>query len=409
MTPPEAPPRLAQVEQADGVICAPDPTGAVLRWPARLPLVIGAFTISVIVVLAFQRHEFTSPNWGLAVLVAVAVPWFLDMFGLPPMGKETRFRYPVLVAWSAVVIAGVWALGSWYYVTIDFAPFLLVMLIGEMTSTAGGRFGAVVLAICVAGMLYSTTVQHRSGNLIWVFGFAIGWMGGLAFRTQTRIATELVEAQEQLAEQAKEEERRHLAREIHDLIAHSLAVSMLHLSGARLALAAGDTDEATAALGDAEAAGRAAMAEIHRTVGLLGSATDGAAPPTPSAADLPELIDGFRRAGLDVRLRLDGSLGAVPLAPGLTAYRLVQESLSNAVKHVPGSPVDLCVSVDEHEMAIRAVNSVVAAVPGGPPGGNGLRGMAERVALLGGTVAAGNGGGTWKVNADIPWSEPEPA
>ena len=317
MTPPEAPPRLAQVEQADGVICAPDPTGAVLRWPARLPLVIGAFTISVIVVLAFQRHEFTSPNWGLAVLVAVAVPWFLDMFGLPPMGKETRFRYPVLVAWSAVVIAGVWALGSWYYVTIDFAPFLLVMLIGEMTSTAGGRFGAVVLAICVAGMLYSTTVQHRSGNLIWVFGFAIGWMGGLAFRTQTRIATELVEAQEQLAEQAKEEERRHLAREIHDLIAHSLAVSMLHLSGARLALAAGDTDEATAALGDAEAAGRAAMAEIHRTVGLLGSATDGAAPPTPSAADLPELIDGFRRAGLDVRLRLDGSLGAVPLAPGL--------------------------------------------------------------------------------------------
>jgi signal transduction histidine kinase len=179
---------------------------------------------------------------------------------------------------------------------------------------------------------------------------------------------------------------------------------MLHLSGARLALAAGDTDEATAALADAEAAGRSAMAEIHRSVGLLGHG-DGTDPPTPCAADLPELVDGFRRAGLDVRFCLDGDLAAVPLASGLTAYRLVQESLSNAVKHAPGAAVELNIRVDSDELTIRAVNAVMAATPRASSGGNGVRGMAERAALLGGTVVAGNGDGTWKVDAHIPWSQ----
>jgi signal transduction histidine kinase len=389
------------VEVAEGVICARDPTGAELRWPARLPLVIGGFVVSVVIMLALERHEFTSPNWGLLVLVAITIPWALDMFDLHLFGAEARFSYPLLVAWCAVVLVGVWSLGDWYRVTVDFAPFLIVLLIGEMTATAGPRFGAGVLVVGIVGVV--ADIGQLGTNLIWIFAFVIGWLGGLAYRSQTLIATELFEAQSRLAAQAKEEERRHLAREIHDLIAHSLAVSMLHLSGARLALSAGDTDEAIAALADAEAAGRSAMAEIHRSVGLLGN-SDGTAPPTPCAADLPELVDGFRRAGLDVRVCLDGDLAAVPLAPGLTAYRLVQESLSNAVKHAPGASVELLVRVDSDEVTIHAVNAVVTAAPRGPSGGNGVRGMAERAALLGGTVVAGNGDGTWKVDARIPWS-----
>jgi signal transduction histidine kinase len=390
------------VEVAEGVICARDPTGAELRWPARLPLVIGGFVISVAIMLALQRHEFTSPNWGLFVLVAITLPWALDMFDLHLFGAEWRFSYPVLVTWCAVVLVGVWSLGDWYRVTVDFAPFLVVLLIGEMTATAGPAFGAGVLMVGIVGVV--ADIGQLGTNLIWIFAFVIGWLGGLAYRSQTQIATELFEAQSRLAAQAKEEERRHLAREIHDLIAHSLAVSMLHLSGARLSLAAGDTDEAAAALADAEAAGRSAMAEIHRSVGLLGQ-SDSTAPPTPCAADLPELVDGFRRAGLDVRFRLDGDLAAVPLASGLTAYRLVQESLSNAVKHAPGAAVELNIRVDRNELTIRAVNAVVAATPRASSGGNGVRGMAERAALLGGTVVAGNGDGTWKVDARIPWSQ----
>jgi signal transduction histidine kinase len=319
------------------------------------------------------------------------------------MRGDLRLGYPLLTIWSVVVIGGVWALGSWWFLAIDFAPFLLIMLVGEMTATAGGRFGAILMAVCVAGTVFSTTVEHRSGNAIWAFAFVVGWLGGLAYRNQIRIASELVKAQTQLAIQAKQEERRHLAREVHDLIAHSIAVSMLHLSGARLALAAGETDEAIAALSDAEAAGRSAMVEMHRTVGLLGRTGEA---PTPSASDLPALVDGFRRAGLEVREEIDGRLDAVPLAPGLTAYRLVQESLSNAVKHAPGLPVDLRVRVDADALSIGVRNPVPGAAPRALSGGHGIRGMTERVELLGGTIVSGNGDGTWNVDAHIPWNVP---
>ena len=395
---------LEPVEAAGDVLCAQDPTGAQLRWPSAIPTVAGVFVLSFGVLLAVQRHEFTAPNWGLAVIVAITLPWVLDMARLPPMKGDWRLGYPVLIAWSVVVIAGVWALGTWWFTVIDFAPFVLVLLVGEMTSTAGAKFGGVLAGICIAGLLFSTYVEHRIGNSVWAFAFVIGWLAGVAFRHQTRIATELVDAQAQLAAQAKEEERRHLAREVHDLIAHTLAVSMLHLSGARLALAAGDTEEAMGALADAEAAGRSAMTEVHRTVGLLGPS--GTEAPTPCAADVPELVQGFRRAGLEVRHEVMGDLGQVPLAPGLTAYRLVQESLSNAVKHAPGAEVDLRVCVDERSVTIGVRNAVVAVVAPAASGGNGLRGMAERVELLGGSVVVGNGDGTWKVDACIPWDEP---
>jgi signal transduction histidine kinase len=257
-----------------------------------------------------------------------------------------------------------------------------------------------------------------SGQVIWIFAFAIGWFGGAAYRSQLKIATELAKAQDELAARAAEEERHRLARDIHDLIAHSLAVTMLQLSGARLALEAGDTDEAVAALADAEAAGRAAMAEIHRTVGLLGQGDDDR--PTPCATDLPELVDGFKRAGLEVQFDLEGELSKVPFAAGLATYRVVQESLSNAVKHAPGAPVTVQVRVQTGDVDIKVVNPIASSPRlglgtngvGGAGGagqavgaGQGVRGMTERAELLGGTARALNGDGTWKVEAHIPWND----
>jgi signal transduction histidine kinase len=184
---------------------------------------------------------------------------------------------------------------------------------------------------------------------------------------------------------------------------------MLQLTGARLALKAGDTDEALEALEEAEAAGRSAMTEIHRTVGLLGSSDSHSTQlATPKAADLPGLVADFRHAGLMVEFDLEGNLDAVPLATGLASYRLVQESLSNAVKHAPGAPVQLRVQVTDTDVRINVVNPVVAGYRAATSGGNGVRGMAERADLLGGMATAGNGDGTWKVDACIPW-EAQPA
>ncbi len=396
-------------------MCLVDPTGSELHWSVKTPQAIGVFVLCVGVITALERHEFTSPNLGLLLIVVIILPWLLDMIGWPAfMREQARVQYPSALVWSLLVLGLVYWLSVSFFVTIDFAPFIVVVLIGEMASTIGPRFGAAVLAGGLVVLILLTVLNHFAleGQVIWAFAFGIGWLGGTAYRSQLVIATELAKAQTQLAEKAAEDERHRLARDIHDLIAHSLAVTMLQLSGARLALDAGDTDEAVAALADAEAAGRAAMAEIHRTVGLLGPG--GEEPPTPSAADLPELIEGFRRAGLEVRLDVSGELGEVPLAAGLATYRVVQESLSNAVQHAPGAPVTVGVRVEHRDVAIRVANPIV---PGqtmdggrgdrGGGAGQGLKGMAERAQLLGGSAWAGNGDGTWKVEAHIPWSAAE--
>ena len=376
-----------------------------LPWPERVPQAVGLFAVCVGLVIAIQRHEFTSPNWGLLAIGLILFPWVLDVFGEPfRFMREPQYERVLLIAWTVMVWAGVMWLVGGYPVPNDFAPFLITLLVGEMSSVAGPKFGAVVCAVSIGLLVTYALAFAAQGMYIWGFAFTIAWMGGSALRRQVQIAFELSQAQTQLAEQAAADERHRLTRDIHDLIAHSLAVTMLQLTGARLALKAGDTNEALAALEDAEAAGRSAMAEIHRTVGLLGTADVGNAQlSTPNATDVPGLVADFRHAGLRVDFDLEGDLDTVPLATGLASYRLVQESLSNAVKHAPGAPVRLRVTVTDQDIRIGVVNPVVVGSMSRSSGGNGLRGMAERAELLGGMATAGNGDGTWMVDACIPW------
>jgi signal transduction histidine kinase len=249
----------------------------------------------------------------------------------------------------------------------------------------------------------------------WCFGFAIAWIGGAGFRLQIRLTHRLQAAQAELARQEAEGERHRLAREVHDLIAHSLAVSMLHLTGARLALQADEKAEALEALEEAERAGRSAMTEIHRTVGLLGPGEDKEMPPaTPSGADIPKLVEDFRLAGLPVDHHLSGDLSAVSLSAGLAAYRIVEESLANAVKHSHGSPVSVTVAANGETVSVRVANPVAARTgphlvwsrEGRMGSGNGVIGMRERAVALGGLLSAGEVDGCWTVEAVIPSSEP---
>ncbi len=120
------------------------------------------------------------------------------------------------------------------------------------------------------------------------------------------------------------------------MIAHSLAVAMLHLTAARLAVRRGDSAAANEALEEAEQAGRHSLAEVRRTIGLLRQDST-IEPPAPMATDLGELVDGFRSAGLQVELTVEGELAALSPQVGLALYRIVQESLANVVRHTPGA------------------------------------------------------------------------
>jgi signal transduction histidine kinase len=220
----------------------------------------------------------------------------------------------------------------------------------------------------------------------------------LVLRRQRLLVAELRAAQAGLADRARTEERTRIARELHDVIAHSLTVTLLHIAGARLAVRF-DPDDADRALAEAERLGRASLDEVRATVGLLarpGDASDAAAP-LPGLAAVPDLVERFRAAGAAVALTVDGDPEPVPATTGLAVYRIVQEALTNAAKHAPGAAVDV-------RVALGPAAEVVVDSAGRPGTGHGLGldGMRERAAALGGTLTAGPGGRGWLVRAELP-------
>ncbi|BDH56678.1 sensor histidine kinase [Tsukamurella sp. PLM1] len=196
-------------------------------------------------------------------------------------------------------------------------------------------------------------------------------------------------------------ERATIAGEVHDVVAHSLAVVLLNVTAARRALESDDDrGEAIDALRDAETQGRAAMKDIRTTIELL--RTDGAGSAQPGLADIPSLVASFERAGLAVELENHAPSSELTASAGLAAFRVVQESLANAVKHAPGARVSVSVRPGA---AGRLGVRVSCPVPDGArraPGGSGLAGMRARVESAGGTLTTGPVDGTWLVNATLP-------
>ncbi|WP_245604864.1 sensor histidine kinase [Mycobacterium genavense] len=222
-------------------------------------------------------------------------------------------------------------------------------------------------------------------------------------RTQQDLLTKQGQMQDQLARHAAADERRRIAREVHDVIAHSLSVTLLHRTGARHALEHDGVDEdSVRALQRAEHLGRQAMADIRRTVGLLDAETT-ALTPEPAITDIPTLVEDFSRAGLDVSFGASGSLDDVSAAAGLALYRIAQESLANVAKHAPDAAVRITLTVSRNSATLSVVNELPAThrerivTPG-----RGLQGMTQRIELLGGTISFGPDKDEWSVYASVP-------
>jgi signal transduction histidine kinase len=310
---------------------------------------------------------------------------------------------PTLISVTTLTATAILLFGTSTPVPADFAPLSLVLMVGVVGSLASVTGGLLATGSATALLVFAA-VTHRLDGIVLYFGFiAMGWLVGFLLRTQQKLLIRQNEMQADLAEHAAADERRRIAREVHDVIAHSLTVTLLHVTGARRGLQQDrDIDEAVDALRDAERLGRQAMADIRRTVGLL----DVGRPkltPEPGIGDIGVLIDDFRQAGLAITSATDGSHDPVSAAVGLALYRITQESLANIAKHAPGSDTAVRLRVSRASARLSIVNELPVASNGGAASdGRGVHGMRQRVELLGGAIDIGPLGDDWSVRVEIP-------
>ena len=281
------------------------------------------------------------------------------------------------------------------------AGLAAAFLLGSLRDQAQGRRGLIVVVVSAAILMYNSP-DHAAGDLIFVPAvFALAWLGGYSFRARGEQATAAEERalqaekdREVAARVAVAEERARIARELHDVVAHAVSVMVLQVGAVRHRLP--DTrSEDKQALGDVEAAGRTALTEMRRLLGAMRErGEDVELEPQPGLENVEPLAERVRLAGLPVRVRIEGDPVPLPRALDLSAYRIVQEGLTNALKHADAEHADVVIRYGANLLQLEIRDDGRGPVDGGDPG-HGLVGIRERVKLYGGEVTAGaaNGAG----------------
>ncbi|MFT4189194.1 MAG: histidine kinase [Aeromicrobium sp.] len=360
-----------------------------LAYPWWIAIASHVMLVSCLAVALVQRDLVAPPS---------PILWVAALVVLPDVLQGTIRAWVPWWCAAAITVGGVaWIMAASAPVdpTLDLAPAVLAVPAARLTATDGWRAGVATMA---AGIAAVVLVGSPSGTPLTtiVFGFLVGCMLRWLMRALT--AERAARASER--ERATVAERERLAREVHDLVAHSLSVTLLHVAGARQALLDDDEDDALAALTDAERVGRGAMADIRATVRLL-SRDAAHTRALPDASDLDSLVDELRKAGLAVDWRTDGDLGGLDRATGLGLYRVLQESLTNVARHAPGAAAEARVEVDADQVRLTVVNPCASA-PRGDGLGSGVEGMRARAAQLGGSLQAGPDGARWRVSLTVP-------
>lgn len=371
--------------------------------------VIGAGAVAVL-----QRPSSDLPA-GLLALVVCTAPFAL--FYLSGVDFKAPIVWATCCTGTAVLL---FATGT--PIANDFAPLIAVLMVGEVASLTG-VWGGFLAALSGAALLLTAAAQHRLDALPLYLGIlGMGWLVGYLVHTQQQLMRQQQEAQAAQARHAAADERRRIAREVHDVIAHSLSVTLLHVTGARRGLQQDrDVDDAVEALEQAEHLGRQAMADIRRTVGLLDGAPMSLAP-EPGVDDIHCLVDDFVRAGLNVHYDATGRTDVVSAAVGLALYRIAQESLANIAKHAPEAESSVLLRISRTSATLTVTNRLPVAVHSRCDGhngknghnsqnvdGNGVRGMRQRVELLGGIISVGPADEGWAVRTNIPLDDTDRA
>ncbi|MFB2585373.1 sensor histidine kinase [Herbiconiux liukaitaii] len=426
-------------------------------WIADAVVFAGYGLVVVCLALVSLEPRFGTPWWA---------PTLLGVAGLALLALRVRWPLPALAGAIVVAVLSL-AVGTG-------AECLLVLItlygvglrrpahvawVCTGVAIASGALGAWVFTTRLASgpsLWGSPPVTPRDAAVDWALSFAAvvvllllaSLLGTTAGGRRRRVAAleeraeQLARERDQQAEIASARERERIAREMHDVIAHSLSVMIAMADGAHAA-AEERPDEAKIAIGRVAETGRRTLGEVRRLLGSVRgddpagenptpanptaeSPTAGSPPahpfqsPQPDATRLPALVEEFSRAGLPIRFTVSGPPSTDP-AIGLTVYRIVQESLTNVLRHARGvRDVEVTVAWIDGDVTILVRDH--SATPGSPrDAGRGILGMNERVALFGGTVEVGpvevgpvegsavevgpQGGGGWRVSARLPWEE----
>ena len=372
-----------------------------LVYPWWIPVLSGVGMTAGAVVSLSMRGEWTPPWVALVLVALVLVPGILQVV----YGRH----FPHVLETLGIMVTVAWLLLHPVDGTgvLDPAPALLAFLTAEVVARDGVRNGLLTGLASVAMVLGAAAGPGVHGLPVHlvdlVLGFAVGYM--LLWQMRALIAER--DARESERTRATLAERQRIAREIHDLVAHSLSVTLLQIAGARHALRdvrdADDVSDADEALADAERVGRQAMADIRQTVSTL---AEGPAElhALPTAADIGGLVEQMERAGLVVTYEEVGDPSRLAQTTGLGVFRIAQESLANIAKHAPAgsAAVQLIVTSTWARLIVRN------PLPGGAPAGDrgsGLTGMRERAEQLGAELRTGPDGADWLVDLTLQLRE----
>ena len=389
-----------------------EPRRAPSAWALALDAAVAVGAAAAAVV--FEVPEGTRPDrkiipGGVIVGQAVATHPAATVFvaaALTALPLALRRLYPITV-WL-VIVAAIVALRHGQAPPIAFATAVFAAYSAMVHSRYRNLAVAAVLVITLgATATFADTLPRFPGRFTALFAIVPAAAAGLGMRelrrrlrdaaTRLRRATEEHEA---ATRRALEAERARIAGELHDVVTHNVSVMVVQAGAARTVLASSPA-EAEQALLAVEAGGRAAMAELRHLLGLLSPSGDQAAlHPQPGLGELDTLIGRVSAAGLPVQLRVSGAPRPLPAGADLAAYRIVQEALTNVLRHA-GQPAT-SVMVRWGEQLVITVSDNGCGTDGGVPG-RGLLGLRERVSLYGGDLDAGpQPGGGWQVRAVMP-------
>ena len=367
-------------------------------WQHRDPLIAAIAATGLVGELLLYERAVLPVAIPLAIAAAVPLYW-----------RRTQPVPAFIATWlaltSLVRAAPGFDNGSSTFVVVF---FITLYSLGAHTRGREIWMGAALVAIGITVFVITDSDQASIGDVVFGVFFVGGpWATGLAMRLRGDLAranARLVVEQELATRRAIAEERATIARELHDVVAHAISVTVLQSRGARRMLGR-DDEQVRRALDAIEHTNTQALGDMRRLLAVLRDTEgDAASAPQPSLARLDDLVADVRESGLAVELVEVGEDRDVPPGVDLSAYRIIQEALTNVLKHASAASATIRLDYGAEELTLSVLDDGVGST-GSKGGGHGLVGIRERVAVVGGEIETGPAaGGGFEVNARLPYS-----